>query len=118
MYIFSIVIQIRDFLFQSSYNIDNDSEVPCKFKRCFILRQGHKKYKCINIYYTRKFDVDNQCCPTNCRGKRLDISKQDLDEMEKTDILYVPKKVIILLTTIPGFIVTMLTIIEKVRGLK
>lgn len=114
VFLASLIIQIRDWIYMSRYHKPVNPDVGCNYYYKELLDSGFTISECKNVFYIKKYMKNNRQCPLNCQGKKYKGTTENFEIMSSTEKLYVAKKILLSLGSILGMFLTVLNIIEKI----
>lgn len=113
LFILSLVFEIRELYYLSTAQRPDTDQEGCLFKRLETDSNGLVSATCRNKFYSKKFNKNGKRCPMRCLGQTYKDCNNNFETMTKTDKYFMAKKMLCMLSTILGMILTFLNIIDK-----
>lgn len=113
LFILSLVFEIRELYYLSKSQRPETDQEGCLFKNLDSDSKGLVSATCRNKFYSKRFNKNGKRCPIRCLGQTYKDCNNNFETMSKTDKFFMTKKMLCLLSTILGTILTLLNIVDK-----
>ena len=113
LFILSLIFEIRELYYLATSQRPDTDQEGCLFKKLDSDSNGLVSATCINKFYSKKFNKNGKRCPMRCLGQTYKACNNNFETMTKTDKYFIAKKMLCMLSTILGMILTFLNIIDK-----
>lgn len=113
LFILSLFFEIRELYYLAKFQRPDTDEEGCLFKRLSSDSNGLVSANCRNKFYSNKFNKNGKRCPKRCLGQTYKNCNDNFETMTRTDRFFMAKKMLCMLSTILGMILTVLNIIDK-----
>lgn len=113
LFILSLVFEIRELYYLAKFQRPDTDQEGCLYKNLDANSSGLVSATCRNKFYSKKFFKNGERCPKRCLGQTYKNCNDNFETMTRTDKYFMTKKMLCMLSTIMGMILTLLNIIEK-----
>ena len=113
LFILSLVFEIRELYYLAKFQRPDTDQEGCLYKSLDSDSNGLVSANCRNKFYSKKFNKNGKRCPIRCLGQTYKDCNNNFETMTRTDRYYMTKKLLCMLSTILGMIITVLNIMDK-----
>lgn len=114
LFMILLIFEIRELYYFKNYQRPETDEEGCLFKKIKSGKNGITIGTCTNKFYSKKFKENGDSCPKRCNGQTYLDCVYNFETMTRTDKYFIAKKVLGMLGSILGIILTVLNIFDKI----
>lgn len=114
LFVLMIFFETRELYYYKNHQRPETDEEGCLFKKVKSENSGITIGKCTNKFYNKKFKENGDSCPKRCSGQTYLDCVFNFETMTRTDKYFVTKRVLGMLGSILGIVLTILNIIDKI----
>lgn len=111
---FALFFEIRELCYMAKSQRPESDDEGCLYKNLKSDSNGIVSANCRNKFYNKKFNRNGRKCPVRCLGQTYIECNNNFETMTRTDRYFISKKILCMLSTILGMILTVLNIIDKI----
>lgn len=113
LFILSLVFEIRELYYLVNFQRPDTDQEGCLYKNLDSNSNGLVSAICRNKFYSKKFRKNESRCPIRCLGQTYRDCNNNFETMTRTDKYFMLKKMLRMVSTILGIILTVQNILDK-----